>query len=371
MRIGIDARLWNETGVGRYIRSIFNYLPEIDSENEYVWFFRKKEFDNIDLPLKHWKKIHTDIRWHTIKEQIVLPGVFEKENLDLLHFPYFSFPILYKGKFVITIHDLIFDHFKSGRSSTLPYPVYILKKLGYHFVLARALEKSTNIITLSEASKHEIIQHYKINPEKISVIYESGSLEIKTTESHNDNINTLRPYIVYVGNAHPHKNVEALIESMKIINKRLPKLKLILIGSDKFFYPKLEKVVQAQNLQKNVRVVGEVANNELYQWYKHAEACVTASYMEGFGIPPLEAMSMGCPTIVSNIPVFHEIYADASEYFDPRDPTSIADKVVEVVKSIQKRKSLQEKGYERAKVFSWIQMVKETVAIYKRCGEKV
>lgn len=366
MRIGIDARLWSQTGVGRYIRSIFEYLPQVDEKNEYVWFFRQKEFDEVNLPLKHWKKVLADIRWHSLKEQIVLPGIFSKENLDLLHFPYFSFPIFYNGKFVITIHDLIFDHYKSGRASTLPYPIYLLKKIAYHYILKQAAKKASNIITLSESSKHEIIDHYHVNPGKIVVTYESGSLENSEDISQNlDKIKILKPYIIYVGNAHPHKNVESLIDAMQHIRQRLPKLKLVLIGSDKFFYPRLQDYIKRKNLQNAVAVIGEIPNDKLKAWYQNAECFVTASLMEGFGIPPLEAMSVGCPTVVSNIPIFHEICANASEYFEPKNPQSISDNIVEVVKSIPRRKLLHEKGKERVKIFSWRKMVVETVNIYK------
>ncbi len=371
MRIGIDARLWNETGVGRYIRSIFEYLPQVDDKNEYIWFFRQKEFNEIKFPLPHWKKTLADIRWHSLKEQLLLPKIFTKEQLDLLHFPYFSFPIFYKGKFVITIHDLIFDHYKSGRASTLPYPIYLIKKIGYHFILQKAIDKASKIITISENSKHEIINHYHADPGKIVVTYESGSLEIpENATSNNSKIKKQKPYILYVGNAHPHKNVESLINSMSLIRKRLPKLKLIIIGSDNFFFPKLANYIKVQKMQNAAILIGEVPNQKLSLWYQNAECFVSASYMEGFGIPILESMSVGCPTVLSDIPIFHEIAGPAAAYFDPESPQSIANKIVEVVKNLNTRKNLQQKGYERLKLFSWRKMVEETVSIYKDVGNK-
>ncbi|MCL4397613.1 glycosyltransferase family 4 protein [Patescibacteria group bacterium] len=350
MRIGIDARLWNETGVGRYIRSIFKYLPEIDKENEYVWFFSKKEFEAVEMPSPKWKKVLADVHWHTLREQLLLPWIFSREKLDLLHFPYFSFPILYPGKFVITIHDLIFDHYKTGKWSTLPGWLYVIKKTGYHLVNWVSVFRAERIFTLSNDAKSEIVKHYKADPDKISVIYESGALE---GTSKPGKPLTVKPYLLYVGNAHPHKNVETLIKAAEIL-----KMKLVLVGNDKFFYPRLPK-------SKYVEVIGEVPNSRLADWYRHASAFVTSSKMEGFGIPPLEAMSVGCPAIVSDIPVFHEVYGDAAVYFNQNDPKDIARVIKETLKDKEKLKELTDRGYKRAKSYSWERCVKETRKIYE------
>src|SRR5882672_11359440 len=129
MRIGIDARLWNETGVGRYIRNLVANLAQIDKTNEYVLFV-KTGFKIKDLGFKNdkWKIVETDIHWHTLKEQLLFPAVLNKENLDLMHFPYFSHPIFYNKPFVVTIHDLIMNHSLTGKASTFPYPLYLMKR---------------------------------------------------------------------------------------------------------------------------------------------------------------------------------------------------------------------------------------------------
>lgn len=371
MRIGIDARLWNETGVGRYIRSLFRYLQAIDTDNEYVWFFRDKEYKDILLPSKKWKKVRADIRWHTLSEQLFLPLIFYREKLDLLHFPYFSFPIFYPGKFIVTIHDLIFDHFKTGRATTLPPPLYFLKKIGYHVVNQISIRRAEKIVTLSQASKKEIIDHYQADPGKIIVTYEAGSLEsAKTTSSLEKlKIKDLQPFILYVGNAHPHKNVEALIDAMAYVHKEDTTLKLVLIGSDPFFYPRLKETIKKSPHDESIVLIGEVPNSELVMWYKHAGALISASKMEGFGIPPLEAMSVGCPVIVSDILVFHEIYSDAAVYFDHTNPQDIAETIIETLNNKELIDELITKGYKRAKMYSWEKMTKETLDVYKMVKE--
>lgn len=369
MKIGIDARLWNETGVGRYIRSLFKHLSYLDKENEYVWFFRKKEFTEINLLNPKWRKVKADIHWHTLSEQLFLPWIFYKEKLDLLHFPYFSFPIFYPGKFVITIHDLIFDHYKTGKASTLPAWFYLIKRTGYQVVLWSAVRRAKAVFTLSSDAKSEIIDHYKVNPGKIVVTYESGAIEDARknfTGAKFKDIRKLQPYLLYIGNVHPHKNVESLVLAMKEIGKIRKDLKLVLVGSDRFFYPRLERFIKREGRQNQVVMIGAVDNTQIAAWYHFAEALVTASKMEGFGIPPLEAMSLGCPVIVSDIPIFHEVYGDAAIYFDQNDPSQMA-KVI--LSSLADKRLLEEqikKGYKRALMYSWQKMAEETLEVYVR-----
>lgn len=164
-----------------------------------------------------------------------------------------------------------------------------------------------------------------------------------------------RPYILYVGNAHPHKNVESLIKAAEIL-----KMKLAIVGYDNFFQSRLPK-------SKYVEVVGEVPNNKIADWYRNAEALVTASKMEGFGIPPLEAMSVGCPAIVSDISVFHEVYGDAAVYFNQNDPKDIAKVIKETLSNKKLIKEMIKKGYKQVAKYSWQKCVKETYEIYKSC----
>lgn len=366
MKIGIDCRLWNETGVGRYIRNLFYYLSEHDRENEYVCFFGKKEFKTIDLPSKKWKKVETNIHWHTIAEQILLPWVFYRQNLDLLHFPYFSFPILYPRKFVVTIHDLIFDHHKTGKASTLPRWLYSIKKIGYHIVLWACVKRAAKILTLSNDAKNEIVDHYDANADKIIVTYESGKLEdtrIEFNSEEFDQMRKLKPYILYVGNAHPHKNVEILIAAMRKLRQKRS-LHLVLVGNDQFFYPRLAELIKQEKADGYVSLIGSVPNSHIAGWYHFAEALVTASKMEGFGIPPLEAMSVGCPVMVSDIPVFHEVYGDAAVFFNHNSVEDIAQTIDKTLSNKILIKDMIEKGYKKAKSYSWQKMAKETLKVY-------
>lgn len=350
MRVGIDARLWNETGVGRYIRSLFAYLPR---DEEFVWFLGRKEYDTLKLPSPKWKKVLAEPHWHTFKEQIIMPWLFYRENLDLLHVPYVNFPVLYLKKTISTIHDLIPDHYKTGRATTLPIWFYLIKKFGYHLLVWIATKRAETILTLSEDAKNEIVEHYGVSPKKIIAIHEAGTLEDARTTFDPKEYKKYVPYILYVGNAHPHKNVEGLIKAMDY----LPNLKLVLIGGDSFFFPRLP-------VHPRVVKVGFVQPDKIAGWYHFAKAFVTASKMEGFGIPPLEAMSMGCPAIVSDIPVFHEVYGDAAVYFNHLDPQNIAEVIKNTLEDKKLVKEMIEKGYEKSNSYSWEKLVSETSKVY-------
>lgn len=164
-----------------------------------------------------------------------------------------------------------------------------------------------------------------------------------------------KPYLLYVGNAHPHKNVENLIKAAEIL-----KIKLAIVGYDNFFQSRLPK-------SKYVEVVGEVPNSKIADWFRHAEALVTASKMEGFGIPPLEAMSVGCLAIVSDIPVFHEVYGDAAVYFNHNDPKNIAKVIRETLDNKNLIKEMIKRGYAQVKKYSWEKCVFETYKVYESC----
>lgn len=170
MKIGIDGRLINETGVGRYIRNLLAELAVIDKKNSYVVFVRSlKDFVP---PNPRWSKAVANIRWHSVAEQLFLPAIFNREHVDLLHVPYFNVPLFYFGKFVVTIHDLTILHFDTGKATTLPYVFYKFRRLGYYISLLKALFWSEKVIAVSNTTKQEILHHFDVTPEHIEVIYE-------------------------------------------------------------------------------------------------------------------------------------------------------------------------------------------------------
>ncbi len=173
-KIGIDARFFGpkDKGFGRYTQKLIEHLEKIDSRNQYFVFLRKQRWNEYQPRNENFKKVLGDYTWYGCKEQILLPLKLKKYDLDLMHFTHFNVPILYKGKFIVTIHDLTlrkYPTFKKGLKNFLTYPV---KNLAYRTVFKHAIKHSEKIIAISEYTKKEILNHYQVSPQKIKVIYE-------------------------------------------------------------------------------------------------------------------------------------------------------------------------------------------------------
>lgn len=364
MRIGIDTRLWHETGVGRYIRNLVKELGKLDNKNQYVLFFRKEEYESVPLPGKNFTKVLADIAWHGLPEQITFKHIIEKEKIDLIHFPYFSYPIGIKVPFVITIHDLIINHFPTGKASTLFGPLYSLKTLGYHVVLKSAIKHARKIIAVSGATKQEIIDHYHANPEKILVTPEGIDTTFLQEEA--EKVDVPEKYFLYVGNVYPHKNVSRLLDAFSRMLKNNSDAHLIFVGKQDYFAKKVEKEVIEKQIPQ-VLFYRHITDRQLSFVYHHAIALVTPSLMEGFGLPALEAMAHKCLVLASEIPAFLEVCGDVPVYFDPYNREDIAEKLQLAYKGkVEHMQERKEKGLKRAKTFSWKKMAQQTLEIYEQ-----
>lgn len=373
MKIGIDARLWSETGVGRYIRNLVDQLQEIDKKNQYVLFASDKDREKLSgeefFTKDNWKIIYTTIHWHTLTEQVAFPGMLLKENLDLVHFPYFSLPIFYNRPFVVTIHDLINNHYPTGKASTLPLHLYYAKQLAYQFVIQQAAKKAKKIITVSNATKKEIIDHLHIQDTKIAVTYEGLDEEVANTKHKkisltNDFITGKAPYFLYVGNAYPHKNLERLIDAFFFLHSSKHDIKLVLVGKEDYFYQRLKEKVRMLHLENSIFFTGFILDEELSYYYQHAIATVIPSLMEGFGLPALEAMANNCAVIASDIPSLREVCEQSALYADPLKSTVLSEQMLTIYSDQHTRMELIKKGREQIKKFSWKRLAEQTLHVY-------
>ncbi len=366
MYIGIDARLWSQTGVGRYIRNLTINLARIDKKNRYVIFVGTLDFENVKKSIKNkkWEIVISDIKWHSISEQTKFTRLLNSYNFDLFHFPYFSVPIFYRKKYVITLHDLIVNKFKTGKASTLPYPLYLLKRQSYLFILNNALRKSLKVIVPSNTVRNDLLKAYKINAEKIIVTYEGGFEKISKA-SDKSLING--KYFLRVGNFYPHKNVENLLLGFKAFVEK-PKnkdVKLVLVGKKDFFFKSIEKQIEKLYLKDNIIFLDNPSDENVLSLYKNALGTLIPSFMEGFSLTAVEAMSAGCLVLASDIEVHREICKDGAIFFDPEDPKDIKDKLKFAKEEAEKTEKIIQKGAKRVKFFSWEKMADLTLDIYE------
>lgn len=377
MRIGIDARFWSEQGHGRYLRNLIRELQKLDTENDYVLFLCKDDFDRVSFSNPKFTKVVADIRWYTVKEQTIFLKILLDAKLDLLHVPHFNVPIFYHKPYIITIHDLTITHFPSIRATTLPLPIWKIKRAMYHFVLKTAIKKAKKVIAVSEFTKDEILRFYpNTQPNKIVVTHEAVDqhfIEIgRYVEVDNplvseakEKFGITKQYLLYIGNVHPHKNIERLIRVFNRLQNDLSgNIELVMVGKDNYFQKRLREETNNNKLGENIIWTGYVSDDYLIPLVKGAAAFVFPSLMEGFGIPPLEAMACGTPTVVSKTGSLPEVCGDASYFFNPEDQTDMYQKIKTVLNDPEIRATLIQHGHERVTQFSWQKMANETKGVY-------
>jgi len=355
MKIGIDARFWGQTGVGRYIREVVGELSKLDVKNDYTIYLLEEDFDLVVLPL-NFKKVKTSIRWHTFAEQIVLPIIYLRQRFDVLLVLNFNIPILYPRTLITTVHDLTLLRTRTGNATKLPYLIYTLKYLAgclTHFI---AVKKSKKIFTVSNHVKNDIVKTFRINPNKIIItpnavgenFYRRSSDEVmRVLQKH-----TIQPpYLFYVGNACVHKNLPRLLKSFELVAKDSAKLTLVLGGKMDFNYKRLVQQCADLGLQDRVKFTGFISEEELPSFYSGAEFYVNPSMYEGFGIQVLEAFACGCKVACSNTTSLPEVGGDLADYFDPMNPQNMA----EVIKLALSRRDpdFAAKAAARVRLFSW------------------
>lgn len=372
MRIGIDARLYNESGNGRYLRNLLLQLRLSDHDNSYVVFCLKKDYEAIKLVLSsdRWKIVVADFKWYTFAEQVKLPLLLYKEKLDLVHFPHFNVPILYLKRFVVTIHDLTHFTFAMKRATTHSWFTYRVKHQIYSFVFWYAVTWSQRVFTVSHYVKNEILRKFNCGPEKIIVTYEASEKPIPVTDLEINKIlkklHISGPFFLYVGNAHPHKNLEFLLHSFAELRKTLPGAELVLVGKESYFWSQLLEKGRRERLLDNVFYLGFLPDIELAALYSQAVSFVFPSLSEGFGLPVLESMAYGCPVICAERTSLPEVAGDAAVYIDPLNQDSFVRAMHMLYSSSDIRKERIQLGYSQVKKFSWEEMAKKTLTEYKK-----
>ena len=250
MKIGIDARMYEATGIGTYLKNLIKILSEIDKNNQYIIFLKKKDINKLSLP-SNFKKIEANYHWYSLKEQLIFPFKIKKAKIDLMHFPHFNVPFLYRQKYIVTIQDLILSLF--------PPKIFFLKIWLYKFILNNAINNSSFIITTSENTKKDIIRLFNINDKKIESI--SAGVD-KTYKKISDDFllkkvkekyNIKRSFLMYIGRWRKHKNVLGIVRSFKLLKEKYKNNhQLVFVGKIDKSYSRLLSLIKKLNLQKDL-----------------------------------------------------------------------------------------------------------------------
>lgn len=339
--ITVDARMIHSSGIGTVIQNVlerlipmcqqyhFYLLGDLNALSRYPFF-----------SLPNVSGISCTAPIYSIKEQWELWRKIPKDT-DLLWSPHYNIPIFYSGKLLVTVHDLF--------HLAMPQYVHGFHKKAYaKYMFHKVAQKAAAVICVSNFTKHELCKYTDISPEKLHVIY-NGIDDFWFHPDLNAKPIYAKPYILYVGNVKPHKNLKNLILAFSLIKDEIPHDLLIVGKKEGFITGDSEVIRLAEQLGNRVQFTGFVSNETLRQYYHDADMFVFPSLYEGFGLPPLEAMVAGCSRILcSNISVIREICQDNVLYFDPLNIKDIAQKLVTVTKeNVVNRIGL------RLKKFSW------------------
>lgn len=358
--IVIDARI-RRTSTGRYADRLIEHLQDADTYHKYTilvepddgWQPKAANFSVV--PCRYAQFSLNPL------EQLGFAWQLYKLKANLVHFTMTQQPLLYFGKAVTTSHDTTMYHFVRKGSTSLP--IYKFKMWSYRFLVWFSHKKSSHIIVPTRTVAEDFAKLQPFTRKKLVVTYESSEPPLLVRAVKPKSVDG--DFILYVGTAFPHKNLPKLIEAFDILHAKNPKLKLVLTGKREINYEELDAWATKRASYKNIVFTGFVTDPELKWLYEHCKAYVFASLSEGFGLPPLEAMSHGAPVASSNASCMPEVYGNAAHYFDAKNPRDIAAKIQEVLSDVGLRETLIANGHKRLRQFSWRRMADETMTVYK------
>lgn len=368
MKIGIDARginWYRGTGIGTYTEKVLNNVLRMDHENYYDLFWSGKDFENFKKD--NTKIIMTSKKQSRFFEQRYIPSNIKKENIDIYHAPQNGIgmceDILCKK--VITIHDLI------------PYIMPETVGRGYLTKFLREMPKiiamADAIITVSEWSKKDILKFFPMDENKIFVTPLAADNKFRPLDKNKcrdflfKNYDMVKPFILYIGGFSQRKNVKALISAFIDIHKDLNKdYDLIIIGANRDEFKNFNDPSNCNPLIKsNIKFTGFVPESHLPYFYNSCSSFVYPSLYEGFGLPPLEAMSCGAPVITSNTTSIPEVVGNTQLLINPYNIEELKEAIVKLLNNEELQEKLSTEGLIRSCQFSWVKTAEQTLEVYK------
>ncbi len=356
--IVIDARIINSS-TGRYVERLLTNLEKLNSPHRFTILVPSADKDYWQPTSTNFTVTVADFANYSFAEQLGFKRFLDTLNADLVHFCMPQQPVLYKGTTVTTVHDL--NQLRLTEVDDMPVVVLRAKQRVLKWLLQRVARQTAHVITPSEYTKRDFIELTEIDESKVTVTYEAAdALSDKprtVTRLHNI------PFILYVGRAEPYKNNRNLIRAHQLLLSKFPDLQLIIVGKKDTFRERDIAWVGEQGY-KNVVFYGFADNAELAWMYEHCKAYVFPSFMEGFGLPGLEAMQHGAPVVSSDATSLPEIYGNAALYFDAHNHGDIAAKLELVLSDEKIATKLRTRGNLCYKKYSWRRMAEQTLAIY-------
>jgi glycosyltransferase involved in cell wall biosynthesis len=365
MRIGVDARLMQHqpAGITRYTRHLLLELSKLNQRDEFITFQHRRHRAPL-IEQANFRRATLFAPVHTHLEQWMVPLELIRFSLDLLHSTDFIPPLYSTVPTVITVHDLAFLH----------WPHFLTKdSAAYYGQIDRAVRHAHHIIVPSESTKQDLTAMLGVPPVKISVINEAADARFVPLPVAETRAEIMKRYgipesfILYVGTIEPRKNVDGLIRAFHHLRNKygVNDTALVIAGGGGWLFQETLELIRQLNLGQSVFLSGRVPDEELHKLYVSARCHVHAAHYEGFGLPPLEAMACGTPTIVSNVSSLPEVVGDAALLVDPANWEEIAVAIHRLLSDDQLHAELRARGLQRARFFSWESAARRTMEVYQ------
>lgn len=368
MRIGIDATAipLNRTGAGNYIFNLVQALATIDQHNQYVIFAKSQHISEFGLSQPNFDVVSVDLAARPLRllwEQIGLPLKVKQLQLDILHSPHYTMPILKSSRSVVTFCDMTFHLLPEMHGRT--------KQLFFRSMMRWSAHHADKLIAISESTRRDVVRILNVAPDRVAAVPLAASLGYHPLPAaHVAEVCArydLEPgrFLYYLGVLEPRKNVPVLIEAFATLVKDFPDIPLVIAGKKGWMYEQIFQRVIELGLAQRVRFLDYVPDTDLAPLYNGARVFVYPSQYEGFGLPVLEALQCGSPVITTNISSMPEVVADAAILVPVDDVMSLASAIRRVLIDDELARDLSRRGLERAMAFSWQRCAAETLAVYQ------
>lgn len=313
-----------------------------------------------NLSLKKLERSLVNRRWWSVG----LPLFLRRNRFDLFHGTNYEIPLWSKTPTVVTIHDLsLFLHPEA-------HEPHLVRRAKWRLpLMARSASK---IVTPTEAVKSEVCERLNIDPEKVAVTHEAPRAvftrrEPAETVTTRKRLGIADDFILSVGTLEPRKNLQRLVDAFEIVSKSTPLTpQLVIAGGRGWLMDDFAGSLKSRGLNEKIRFTGYLNDDELCALYSACKLFVYPSLYEGFGLPPLEAISCGAPVITSNIPSIKEAVGNAARLIDPKDTRDLAKAIIELLQNEEAQQQLAKAGRERVKNFTWERTALRTLEVYRK-----
>lgn len=366
-RIGIDARKLQDFGIGTYVRNLVRALADLDTGSlalRYLLLVRPEDREQLaDLPANFELAVES-APVYSLRELVTLSWHLWRQRLDLYHATHYVLPAALTPRVVVTIHDIIH----------LLYPEFLPNRMAFLYarrMIHRSLTRGDRIVAVSQNTRADLMQQFAMDGRKIEVIYNGVEdvfrrrLPDEEIEHWLRSLGISRPYLLFVGNPKPHKNLDTVVQAYARARRLAPfDAPLVCVGNRSGSEFKIRQRAEHLGIGDQVRLLGHVAQEALPAIYQGATLFLYPTLYEGFGLPVIEAMASGVAVITSNTSALKEIAQGYAHLVDPLDIPAMAKAISQCMSDGEHRAALARLGLRRARDFRWEHTARKTLGVY-------